>query len=98
MTAMMAMMMEKISMMMVVVMMMEKILMMMMMTKLSILSTGCGCSVGRQGALNHTRREGRAAQTEDKDDRDDRDKDDDHAHDGAAEHEDGRPDSRPPPF
>ena len=59
MTAMMAMMMEKISMMMV------------MMTKLSILSTGCGCSVGRQGALNHTRREGRAAQTEDKDDRDD---------------------------
>ena len=70
MTAMMAMMMEKISMMMV------------MMTKLSILSTGCGCSVGRQGALNHTRREGRAAQTEDKDDRDDRDKDDDHrAHD-----------------
>ena len=70
MTAMMAMMMEKISMMMV------------MMMKLSILSTGCGCSVGRQGALNHTRREGRAAQTEDKDDRDDRNKDDDHrAHD-----------------
>ena len=70
MTAMMAMMMEKISMMMV------------MMMKLSILSTGCGCSVGRQGALNHTRREGRAAQTEDKDDREDRDKDDvDRAHD-----------------
>ena len=70
MAAMMAMMMEKISMMMV------------MMMKLSILSTGCGCSVGRQGALNHTRREGRAAQTEDKDDLDDRDKDYDHrAHD-----------------
>ena len=26
------------------------------------------------------------------------DKDDGHPHDGAADHEDSRPDSRPPPF
>ena len=74
-------------MMLVMTMTMMMMAMMTMMMKAAILPTGCGCSAGRLGALNHRRREGRATQTEDNHDDHDDDLDDDPDDDPDNDHD-----------